>query len=99
MTNIPLDALFTACIDPPSLLAPTPVWLRYLRDLRKMRQCRTVRAEIHHAKQELARRRQIEIAKRAELASKKKRRSSAMACLAPWPNLWRCGTPRNEPAR
>jgi hypothetical protein len=70
MPSIPLDALSIACIDPPSLLAPTHVWLRYFRDLRQMQQCGTVRHEIKRARQELAHRRQDQIRKRAELASR-----------------------------
>jgi hypothetical protein len=69
MPDIPLDA-FMGCIDPPSLFAPTHVWKRYLRDLRQMPRCATVRYEIKRARQELAWRRQREMAKRAELASR-----------------------------
>jgi hypothetical protein len=69
MPEISLNACLTL-IDPPSLFAPTPVWRRYLADLRKMPRCASVRSESARARQELARRRQIEIAKRAELASR-----------------------------
>jgi hypothetical protein len=49
------ETLFTDLIEPPLQFAPTSIWRRYLADLRKMPQSRSVRSEIERAQQELAR--------------------------------------------